>query len=80
MLIMKNNITTLVFLILIFLSAFKFSPQTYITDTKKSKLSWVGYKVGSKQYGDLNLTNGSFVMNGTQITGGSFTFKYNFSS
>ena len=74
---MKNTIS-ITLIVLVILSAFTFiKPESYIADTKKSKLSWVGYKVGSKQYGDLNLNNGYFVMNGNELTGGSFTMDMN---
>lgn len=45
---------------------------TYKVDTSKSELKWNGKKVTGEHYGTIGLKEGSFTLDGTKLTGGSF--------
>lgn len=45
---------------------------TYKVDTSKSELKWNGKKVTGEHYGTIGLKQGSFTLDGTKLTGGSF--------
>jgi polyisoprenoid-binding protein YceI len=50
---------------------------TYKVDTSKSELKWNGKKVTGEHYGTIGLKEGSFTIDGTKLTGGSFVANMN---
>jgi polyisoprenoid-binding protein YceI len=50
---------------------------TYKVDTSKSELKWNGKKVTGEHYGTIALKEGSFTLDGTKLTGGSFVADMN---
>jgi polyisoprenoid-binding protein YceI len=50
---------------------------TYKVDASKSELKWNGKKVTGEHYGTINLKEGSFTLDGTRLTGGSFVADMN---
>ncbi|WP_373330742.1 YceI family protein [Salmonirosea aquatica] len=50
---------------------------TYKIDTSKSELKWNGKKVTGEHYGTIDLKEGTFTLDGTKLTGGSFVADMN---
>lgn len=50
---------------------------TYKVDTQKSLLNWNGKKVTGEHSGTINLSNGALIVDGTKLTGGTFTIDMN---
>ncbi len=50
---------------------------TYKVDTSKSELKWNGKKVTGEHHGTIDLKEGSFTLDGTKLTGGSFVADMN---
>jgi polyisoprenoid-binding protein YceI len=48
--------------------------STLTIDPQTSQVNWKGYKPAGRHYGIIPVTDGELVVNGDQITGGSFTF------
>lgn len=46
--------------------------ETYTVDASASKVEWVGKKVTGQHNGTIALKNGTFIFEGTKLTGGSF--------
>lgn len=52
----------------------KASNVNYTIDSKTTTATWVGKKVTGQHTGTVNISKGSFVTDGTNITGGTFEF------
>ncbi|MBO0949013.1 YceI family protein [Fibrella forsythiae] len=50
---------------------------TYKIDAAKSTLSWNGKKVTGEHSGNIKVQDGAFVVDGSKVTGGQFTFDMN---
>jgi polyisoprenoid-binding protein YceI len=50
----------------------KAKPATFKVDPAKSTIKWNGKKVTGEHYGSIDLKEGSFIMDGTKLVGGSF--------
>ncbi|NDK57427.1 YceI family protein [Pontibacter fetidus] len=46
---------------------------TLLVNTQNSTLKWNAKKVGGEHYGTINLADGSLQVNGSKLTGGTFT-------
>lgn len=72
---MKLKITSIFALVAIIgLSAFTngAKPVTYTVDAAKSTITWVGKKVAGSHNGTIALKSGSLIVNGKNVTGGTF--------
>ena len=47
---------------------------TLSLNSEASKIAWMGYKPTGQHHGIIPATTGTVVVNGTEVTGGSFTF------
>ncbi|MCB0686755.1 MAG: YceI family protein [Saprospiraceae bacterium] len=59
-------------LVLILLSAFTMPPTDVMVDPSKSELTWTGRKVTGSHTGTIKLKEGTLVMDGDMLKGGSF--------
>lgn len=50
---------------------------TYKVDAAKSMLTWLGKKVTGEHTGTIKVKDGSFVVDGNKVTGGTFMFDMN---
>jgi polyisoprenoid-binding protein YceI len=72
---MKSKINfMLLFVAVLALSAFKnpTKPVTYTVDAAKSTITWLGKKVTGSHNGTISLKSGSLIVNGKNVTGGTF--------
>lgn len=53
------------------------APVPYKVDTKKSALNWNGKKVTGEHYGTVDIADGTMLVDGGKLTGGTFTFDMN---
>ena len=61
-------------MVLMLVSFTKPKADTFSLDTSKSVINWVGKTIVNRQHtGTLNLSKGSVIMDGNNITGGEFT-------
>ncbi len=70
---MKYINTVLLIAAITTLSSFILKDTTFKVDAQKSKITWLGKKVTGQHNGTINLAEGSFTVNGKNITGGTFT-------
>lgn len=49
----------------------------YKADIKNSKINWKGFKPTGSHFGEINISNGNFIVKGDEITGGKFTIDMN---
>jgi len=71
---MKILVTLLIFLSSINLS---FSQEEKKIDIKKSKIEWIGKKIGGEHSGVIQIKSGSLVMTGNKIISGEFIIDMN---
>lgn len=55
----------------------KKAPAAYKVDTQKSIMNWNGKKVTGEHSGTVKLENGSLLVDGGKLTGGTFSFDMN---
>ncbi len=70
---MKNLKTIALALIVAFGSFTATAQNNKKIDVKKSSIAWVGKKVTGQHNGTINFTEGTIIVNGKSIRGGSFT-------
>ena len=69
-----KNLKTIALALIVALGSLNASAQTNKKiDTQKSTINWVGKKVTGQHSGTINFTEGTIVLNGKSIRGGSFT-------
>jgi len=71
---MKKINSILLLVAVVALSAFKapVKPITYTVDAAKSTITWLGKKVTGSHNGTISLKSGSLIVDGKNVTGGSF--------
>ncbi|MDA3881343.1 MAG: YceI family protein [Prolixibacteraceae bacterium] len=65
-----KKIVTLNIIVLFF--AFTLNAQSFVAKPDKSELIWTGKKIAGKHYGNIDLTEGSFVLDNNKISEGLF--------
>jgi len=69
-----KNLKTIALALIVALGSLNTSAQTNKKiDTQKSTINWVGKKVTGQHSGTINFAEGTIVVNGKSIRGGSFT-------
>lgn len=69
-----KNLKTIAFALVVALGSLNASAQTNKKiDTQKSTINWVGKKVTGQHSGTINFAEGTIIVNGKSIRGGSFT-------
>lgn len=69
-----KNLKTIALSLIVALGSLNASAQTNKKiDTQKSTINWVGKKVTGQHSGTINFAEGTIVVNGKSIRGGSFT-------
>jgi polyisoprenoid-binding protein YceI len=69
-----KNLKTIALAFIVAIGALNASAQTNKKiDTKKSSINWVGKKVTGQHSGTINFSEGTIIVNGKSIRGGSFT-------
>lgn len=69
-----KNLKTIALALIVALGSLNASAQTNKKiDTQKSTINWVGKKVTGQHSGTINFAEGTIVVNGKSIRGGSFT-------
>lgn len=69
---MKNLKTIAIALVAVFGTISATAQTTKKIDTKKSSIAWVGKKVTGQHNGTINFSEGTIIVNGKSIRGGSF--------
>lgn len=70
---MKKVVFSILSLSALLLSAFTTPPAEVMVDIEKSQIVWTGKKVTGSHDGTVNLKDGSLMMEGDMLKGGSFT-------
>ncbi len=69
-----KNLKTIALAVVVALGSFSATAQTNKKiDVQKSSIAWVGKKVTGQHNGTINFTEGTIIVNGKSIRGGSFT-------
>lgn len=68
----KSAAMLLSFIFLQLSYAFQVQPERFVVNTKASSIQWIAGKVGGEHRGQLKLTSGSLVFNGTELKAGAF--------
>lgn len=68
-----RNLKTFAIALLVVLGTTVSNAQNKKINTEKSKINWVGKKVGGQHNGTLNLSNGTLIFKGKALKGGEFT-------
>ena len=69
-----KNLKTIALALIVALGSLNASAQTNKKiDTQKSTINWVGKKVTGQHSGTINFAEGTIIVNGKSIRGGSFT-------
>lgn len=69
-----KNLKTIALALIVALGSMNASAQTSKKiDTQKSTINWVGKKVTGQHSGTINFAEGTIIVNGKSIRGGSFT-------